>query len=92
MNNQKNIVKGYLGIMDLDLNLVPESQHAEVVHQHYADIDEYKTYQASLPENMRYENTIVKAEKTLAIEREAARQRGIAEFNKIGNRLLKKEH
>ena len=40
--NKSNIIKGYNGIMDLDLNLIPKIYHKEVIKQHYLDIDNYK--------------------------------------------------
>ena len=61
--SSKNIVKGYKGIMDLDLNLVPIAFHKEAVEQHYKDIKEYKIYQAQLPNRLRYENVIPRIEK-----------------------------
>ena len=70
-----NIVKGYNGIMDLDLNLVPSKFHKEAVEQHYKDIEEYKAEQYLLPENLRYENTVLKAEKIIKIEKLALQKR-----------------
>ena len=70
-----NIVKGYNGIMDLDLNLIPSKFHKEAIDQHYKDIDNYKKEQALLPKKLRYENTIVKAEKVIEIERLALQKR-----------------
>jgi hypothetical protein len=70
-----NIVKGYNGIMDLDLNLIPSKFHKEAIDQHYKDIENYKKEQALLPKKLRYENTIVKAEKVIEIERLALQKR-----------------
>ncbi len=70
-----NLVKGYNGIMDLDLNLVPSKFHKEAVEQHYKDIDNYKKEQALLPEKLRYENTVIKAEKVIEIEKLALQRR-----------------
>tara|TARA_B100001093_G_scaffold2607_2_gene2659 strand:- start:1343 stop:1621 length:279 start_codon:yes stop_codon:yes gene_type:complete len=70
-----NLVKGYNGIMDLDLNLVPSKFHKEAVEQHYKDIEEYKAEQYLLPENLRYENTVLKAEKIIKIEKLALQKR-----------------
>lgn len=61
--SSKNIVKGYKGIMDLDLNLVPVAFHKEAVEQQYKDIKEYKIYQTTLPSRLRYENVIPRIEK-----------------------------
>ena len=56
--NKKEIIKGYKGIIDLDLSLVHELYKKEAVKQHYKDIEDYKKYQASLKPEHRYENTI----------------------------------
>lgn len=56
--NKKEIIKGYKGVMDLDLSLVEEIYKKIAVEQHYKDIEEYKKYQATLKPEYRYENTI----------------------------------
>lgn len=61
----KMIVKGYKGVMDLDLSLVPKEYHKTAVDQHYKDIRDYKIYQASLKPQHRYENTILRIKKQL---------------------------
>lgn len=58
MDNKKMIIKGYKGVMDLDLSLVRESVRDVAIKQHYEDIKEYKKYQKSLKPHLRYENTI----------------------------------
>ena len=58
VKEQKEIIKGYKGVMDLDLSLVKEINKKIAVEQHYKDIAEYKKYQASLKPEHRYENTI----------------------------------
>lgn len=59
------IVKGYNGIMDLDLSCVEEKYHKEVIDQHYRDISDYKKYQSSLKKELRYENTVKRINKML---------------------------
>ena len=59
------IVKGYNGIMDLDLTHVPEKLHKELIVQHHRDIMDYKVEQANMPERLRYENTVLVAEKRM---------------------------
>ena len=59
------IVKGYNGIMDLDLTHVPEKLHKELIVQHHRDIMDYKVEQANMPERLRYENTVLVAEKRI---------------------------
>lgn len=68
-----NIIKGYNGIMDLDLSAIDPKFHNEVRKQHLAEIKEYKLYQRSLPSRLRYENSTAKALKTLKLDRDAAR-------------------
>jgi hypothetical protein len=65
------LVKGYNGIMDLDLKLVPKAFHKEAVKQHYKDIEEYNAYQLALPERLRYENTILRINQQHKRDREA---------------------
>jgi|UniRef100_A0A6C0INY2 hypothetical protein len=52
------IVKGYNGIIDLDLTNIPEKYHNELKAQHCKDIVDYKREQLLLPNRLRYENTI----------------------------------
>lgn len=56
----KKIIKGYKGILDLDLSQINPVFHNELIKQHYNDIESYKDYQKSLPDEMKYENTIEK--------------------------------
>ena len=59
------IVKGYNGIMDLDLTNVPVKLHKELIQQHHKDIKDYKLEQAKLPEKSRYENTVLIAQEKM---------------------------
>jgi|TARA_B110000967_G_scaffold209626_1_gene266699 hypothetical protein len=61
MNKEENIMKGYKGIMDLDLNLVPRAFWKEAIEQHEQDIKDYNMEQEKLPERLRYSNTVLKA-------------------------------
>ena len=63
-----SIIKGYKGVMDLDLSLVPKMYEKEAVEQHYKDINEYKKYQKSLKPQHRYENTVERIHKRLEKE------------------------
>ena len=69
-----HIVKGYKGVMDLDLSLVDPKFHKEVVAQHNKDIDEYKREQYERPEKLRYENAIMHAHNIIELDRRAAEQ------------------
>lgn len=52
------IIKGYKGVMDLDLTNIDPKLHKILINQHYNDIDEYKKYQSSIKDEQRYDNTI----------------------------------
>ena len=66
-----DIVKGYNGIMDLDLTLVPTELKKQMIDQHYKDIAIYNIEQSLLEPRLRYENTVERIqlshEKTQAI-------------------------
>ena len=62
------IIKGYKGVIDLDLTNVNPKLHKELIKQHYQDIKNYKMEQANLPEKLRYENTVGEAYRKIAIE------------------------
>ena len=72
---KKEIIKGYKGVMDLDLSLVSESFKTIAVKQHYKDIEDYKKYQASLKPKNRYENTIERIKKLHQYESDMLQQR-----------------
>jgi hypothetical protein len=69
-----NIVKGYQGIMDLDLSLIDPKFHKEVVIQHMKDIDEYKREQRERPDKLRYDTAIMRAHNIIELDRKAAEQ------------------
>jgi len=73
MNNH-NIVKGYKGIMDLDLSTTDPKYWKDMVAQHTEDINEYIADQSNRPIHLRYENTICRAEKILNADRAAIAQ------------------
>ena len=54
------IVKGYKGVIDLDLTNVHPMEHSLLIKKHKQDIENYKQYQQQLPEYLRYENSIGK--------------------------------
>ena len=55
-----NVIKGYKGIMNLELTNIDPTHHKSLIKQHKKDIINYKRYQENLPEELRYENTIEK--------------------------------
>lgn len=90
--NNTNIVKGYKGVMDLDLSLVPNEYIKSAIDQHYNDIKEYKKYQASLKPEHRYENTIVRIAQQRAVENKLILDKKHAEENRryaLINKLYK---
>ena len=64
----QKIIKGYKGIMDLDLTNVDSKYHKELIEQHKKDIDQYMLDEEKLPTNKRYENTVGKAYQKLEYE------------------------
>jgi hypothetical protein len=54
------IVKGYKGIIDLDLTNIHPVYHDILKKQHKEDIENYKKYQESLEPELRYDNAIGK--------------------------------
>ena len=62
------IVSGYNGIMDLDLTNVDKRLHSTMIEQHEKDIKDYKAEQEKLPKRLRYENTVVKAQKIIEMD------------------------
>ena len=52
------IVKGYKGVMDLDLSNIHPVFHKSLIEQHKKDIEKYKLYQQTLEPELRYENAI----------------------------------
>ena len=54
------IVKGYKGIIDLDLTNIHPVYHNILIKQHKQDIENYKKYQKSLEPELRYDNAICK--------------------------------
>ena len=70
-----NIIPGYKGIMDLDLNLVDPKFHKIATEQHMKDIGNYKAEQYLLKPHLRYENTIEKIKKIHEIDNIANKKR-----------------
>lgn len=59
---KNKIIKGYHGIMDLDLTHVDIKYHNEMIKQHNKDIELYKIEQDKLKPKDRYENTILRVQ------------------------------
>jgi len=66
-----NIVKGYNGIMDLDLTNIPLASHKEMTEIHRRDIETYKIEQAGRPPHLRYENAIETAYRKIELLKNA---------------------
>jgi len=69
-----HIVKGYKGVMDLDLSSIDPKFHKEVIAQHMNDIAEYKREQCQRPPKLRYENAIMHAHNIIDLDRKATEQ------------------
>lgn len=82
-----NIVKGYKGVMDLDLDLVPKEYWKEAIKQHNQDIKDYNMEQDKLPEGLRYENTILRVKKLHEIDKKAADKRRDEKLKEIEKRM-----
>jgi hypothetical protein len=66
--SKDNIIPGYKGIMELDLNLVDPTFRKVAATQHMKDIDLYKAEQFKLKPHLRYENTVARIEKIQELE------------------------
>lgn len=77
-----SIIKGYKGVMDLDLSLVPKMYEKEAVEQHYKDINEYKKYQKTLKPQHRYENAVERIYKRIEKENNIRNEKRIKEENR----------
>jgi len=82
MNQHKTstnyIIDGYKGVMSLDIRDIDPKYREEAIKQHYADIEEYTKYQASLSPRLRYENTIDRASKLHKMDNDFAKRRNEA--------------
>ena len=54
----KYIIRGYKGIMDLDLTHIDPKYHAEMIALHKKDIKEYKKEQNKLHFKQRYDYAV----------------------------------
>jgi len=66
--SKDNIIEGYKGIMELDLNLIEPKYRKETANQHAKEIDTYKSEQFKLKPHLRYENTVGRIEKLRKLE------------------------
>jgi hypothetical protein len=70
-----DIIDGYKGIMPLDMRDIDPKYRNDAIKQHEHDIAEYIKYQKSLSPRLRYENTVMRAEKLYKIDDDAALDR-----------------
>tara|TARA_B110000967_G_scaffold209552_1_gene266237 strand:- start:6429 stop:6770 length:342 start_codon:yes stop_codon:yes gene_type:complete len=66
--SKDNIIAGYKGIMELDLNLIEPKYRTETANQHAKEIDTYKGEQYKLKPHLRYENTVERIYKLHQLE------------------------
>jgi hypothetical protein len=64
--NNKDIIPGYHGIMDLDVRNMDPIYIKQAIDQHYNDIKIYTAEQAKLKPEHRYENTVMRIDKQRA--------------------------
>ena len=70
-----DIIDGYKGIMPLDMRDIDPKYRNDAIKQHTHDISEYMKYQKTLSPRLRYENTVMRAEKLYKIDDDAALDR-----------------
>lgn len=70
-----DIIDGYKGIMPLDMRDIDPKYRNDTIKQHAHDISEYMKYQKTLSPRLRYENTVMRAEKLYKIDDVAALDR-----------------
>ena len=66
--NLQKIIKGYKGIIDLDLTNVNIIIHKELIQQHYKDIELYKQEQKNLKDELKYDNGVGLSLRKMEIE------------------------
>lgn len=82
----KTIIKGYNGIMDLDLTNIPSSSHKEMIDIHQRDIQTYKKEQSERPPHLRYENAILSAYRRIEKMKDAQTRANIQYIEKQNTR------
>lgn len=73
--NKLDIVKGYNGVMALDLTNIDPVHRKQAVDQHLNDIKIYTQMQNEMSPRLRYENTIGRIQKLHKRDREANAKR-----------------
>jgi hypothetical protein len=68
-------VAGYRGIMALDLDAIPTQFQKNAIERHIKDIEEYNRDQLKRPEQMRYENTVARIERTHRMDKAVLQKR-----------------
>ena len=66
-NKKNNIIPGYHGIMDLDVSNIDPIYIKQAIDQHLNDIKIYTMEQSKLKPEYRYENTVLRVNKTLEL-------------------------
>jgi hypothetical protein len=82
------IIKGYHGVMDLDLTHVEPHLHDILIKDHKKDIELYKIEQDKLPPSKRYENNVGCVKKKLELEND---MRAMRDGNKLDQLEKKKK-
>jgi len=74
-SDKRDIVEGYQGIMPLNITDILPQFRKQALERHENDIKEYKREQLERPKQLRYENTVVRAENIRRMEAIASKKR-----------------
>jgi hypothetical protein len=74
-SDKRDIIEGYQGIMPLNMTDILPQFRKQALDRHMNDIKEYKREQLERPKQLRYENTVVRAENIRRLESIAAKKR-----------------
>ena len=74
-SDKRDIIEGYQGIMPLNMTDILPQFRKQALDRHMNDIKEYKREQLERPKQLRYENTVMRAENIRRLESIAAKKR-----------------
>ena len=74
-SDKRDIIEGYQGIMPLNMTDILPQFRKQALDRHMNDIKEYKREQLERPKQLRYENTVMRAENIRRLEAIASKKR-----------------
>ena len=77
-SDKRDIIEGYQGIMPLNITDILPQFRKQALERHENDIKEYKREQLERPKQLRYENTVMRAENIRRLESIASKKRTAA--------------